>query len=30
MPFKDDVEEAKVTLVKEMAEQGIFVDMKRL
>jgi len=30
MPFKDDVEEAKVTLVKEMAEQGIHVDMKRL
>jgi predicted nucleotide-binding protein len=28
--FKDDVEEAKVTLVKEMAEQGIHVDMKRL
>jgi predicted nucleotide-binding protein len=30
IPFKDDVEEAKVTLVKEMAEQGIHVDMKRL
>jgi predicted nucleotide-binding protein len=30
MPFKDDVEEAKVTLVKEMAEQGIQVDMKYL
>jgi predicted nucleotide-binding protein len=30
MPFKDDVEEAKVTLVKEMAQQGIQVDMKRL
>ena len=30
MPFKDDVEEAKVTFVKEMAEQGIHVDMKRL
>jgi predicted nucleotide-binding protein len=30
MPFKDDVEEAKVTLVKEMAQQGIQVDMKYL
>jgi predicted nucleotide-binding protein len=30
MPFKDDVEEAKVPLVKELAHQGIHVDMKQL
>ncbi|MBV9201196.1 MAG: nucleotide-binding protein [Alphaproteobacteria bacterium] len=30
MSFKDNVEEAKVSLVKEMAHQGIRVDVKTL
>jgi predicted nucleotide-binding protein len=30
MPFKDDVEEAKVTLAKELDAQGIHVNVKSL
>ena len=30
VPYKESVEETKVTLAREMHEQGITIDMKRL